>query len=511
MMHLASSLASSITLAMNCIQPVGRSFSGSPNSAGQEKNPFKRYEYHMSQEFLPCEIKNPACNVIQDSWAKVNGFKYTPVISQALHEEAHKAMMAGVLNGEDISSGVSTASHAVETYLERIAQKIKLPEQIVQLAATVSDRETGELIAKAVEKVGNDGYIAAMPVKKEVDNELEFDYAMRLDWSSQSPFRLSFFDDPKTNLRVLIRPLILIHKHKIFNKSIVEQALKSTNNKRPLLIVAESVEFKLLASVVQDRESHGTEVYIVTSREKKENDAAILEDLAIFTGGQVVTEETDMNYILSMFGSCREIMITLHSTTIIIGSGNKENIEKRRQELISAICNSESTPEIKFLSERVKALSRGAAILKVGVAGSMEEMFKKFIRVANSVEVVNSAIKTGIIPGGGVALLHASKELDKLQVKNSGEKYGVQLFQHALKIPVFSIASTAGFDGSLVIEKLLEQEEIDLGYDPTSGEYVDMIKSGNMDPAGIVSWELDNLVSEFMEDVLYARILHGLP
>ncbi|KAJ4723937.1 Chaperonin CPN60-2, mitochondrial [Melia azedarach] len=474
------------------------------------------------------------------------GFKYTPVISQALHEEAHKAMMAGVLNGEDISSGVSTASHAVETYLERIAQKIKLPEQIVQvyllnliksslgglcdvyiyvcvfffftflyfslkLAATVSDRETGELIAKAVEKVGNDGYIAAMPVKKEVDNELEFDYAMRLDWSSQSPFRLSFFDDPKTNLRVLIRPLILIHKHKIFNKSIVEQALKSTNNKRPLLIVAESVEFKLLASVVQDRESHGTEVYIVTSREKKENDAAILEDLAIFTGGQVVTEETDMNYILSMFGSCREIMITLHSTTIIIGSGNKENIEKRRQELISAICNSESTPEIKFLSERVKALSRGAAILKVGVAGSMEEMFKKFIRVANSVEVVNSAIKTGIIPGGGVALLHASKELDKLQVKNSGEKYGVQLFQHALKIPVFSIASTAGFDGSLVIEKLLEQEEIDLGYDPTSGEYVDMIKSGNMDPAGIVSWELDNLVSEFMEDVLYARILHGLP
>ncbi|KAJ4723926.1 Chaperonin CPN60-2, mitochondrial [Melia azedarach] len=445
------------------IYQVGRSFSGSPNSAGQEKNPFKRYEYHMSQEFLPCEIKNPACNVIEDSWVKVDGFKYTPVISQALHEEAYKALAAGV-NGKDISTGVSTALYAVETYLEGIAQKIKLPEQIVQLAATVSDRETGELIAKAVEKVGNDGYIAAMPVKKEVVNELEFDYAMRLDWSSQSPFRLSFFDDPNTNLRVLIRPLILIHKHKIFNKSIVEQALKSTNNKRPLLIVAESVEFKLLASVVQDRESHGTEVYIVTSREKKENDAAILEDLAIFTGGQVVTEETDMNYISSMFGSCRDIIITLHSTTIIIGSGNKENIEKRRQELISAICNSESTPEIKFLSERVKALSRGAAILKVGVAGSMEEMFKKFIRVANSVEVVNSAIKTGIIP-----------ELDKLQVKNSGEKYGVQLFQHALKIPVFSIASTAGFDGSLVIEKLLEQEEIDLGYDPTSGLFVSFI------------------------------------
>ncbi|KAJ4723933.1 Chaperonin CPN60-like 2, mitochondrial [Melia azedarach] len=161
MMHLASSLASSITLAKNCIQPVGRSFSGSPNSAGQEKNPFKRYEYHMSQEFLPCEIKNPACNVIEDSWVKVDGFKYTPVISQALHEEVYMALAAGV-NGEDISSGVSTASHAVETYLERISQKIKLPEQIVQLAATVSDRKTRELIAKAVEKVGNDGYFAAM-------------------------------------------------------------------------------------------------------------------------------------------------------------------------------------------------------------------------------------------------------------------------------------------------------------------------------------------------------------
>ncbi|KAJ4702702.1 Chaperonin CPN60-2, mitochondrial [Melia azedarach] len=500
-MLLASSLASrfrlaKITLKFNSIYQVARSFGGSGNSAAQEESPFNDFEYDIPQDILPCEIENPACDVIQEDWVIVKGFKYTPVVSRALFQEGYKALFTGGVCGNDMSKGVGMAMAAVDKYLKRTALKIRQKKEIVQLATTVSDRRIAELIAKGVEEVGDGGLLYVMPDEK-VGNALEFDNGMQLDWSFVNPYCPYFFDDLETLTSRLENPFILILEHKIFDKNVVEQAIKWTNYKRPLLIVAEKANLELVKSIARDRESLGIQVYIVEAMINREDNNAILHDLAAFTGGQVVTEVSDMSSIPSMLGSCREVRIIGCRMVVIGGSGSQEDIEKRRQQLLTTIKGSKSTFQKKLLCGRFAELSRRAAIYKVEVAQTVEESLKNYSRVFNSSLAVSAATKEGIIPGGGVALLHASKELDKLQVENCGKKYGVQLFQHALKMPVYSIASTAGFDGLAVVEKILEQEDIDFGYDPAKGEYVHMIKSGNMDPYQLVSRELQSLVRDF--------------
>ncbi|KAJ4728986.1 Chaperonin CPN60-2, mitochondrial [Melia azedarach] len=499
-MLFASSLASRFRLARRpriSIYQVARSFGGSGNSAAQEESPFKDFEYNIPQEILPCKIENPACDVIQDDWAIVRAFKYAPIVCRALYQEGYKALLTGV-DSKDMYQGVRMAMAAVDKYLKRTALKIRQKKEIVQLTTTVSDRKIGELIAKGVEKVGYDGLLLVMP-DKNMGNALEYDNGMQLGWSFVSPHHPHFFNDLETSTSSVENPFVLIVEHKSFNRNVVEQAIKSMNYKRPLLIVTEKADLDLVESIEGDRESLGIQVYVVEAMVNREDNNAILHDLAALTGGQVVTEVSDMNPIPSMLGSCREVRIAGRKIVVIGGSGGQESIEKRRQQLLSTIRRSELSFKAMLLKDRLVEFSRGAAIYKAGVVQT-EESHKNYLRVFNSVRAVNAGIKEGIIPGGGVALLHASKELDKLQVENSGQKYGVELFQHVLKMPVYSIASTAGFDGLAIVEKILEQEDIDFGYDPAKGEYVDMIKSGNMDPYKLVSRELQNLVRNFSDE-----------
>ncbi|KAJ4728982.1 Chaperonin CPN60-2, mitochondrial [Melia azedarach] len=495
-MLLGSSLASRFRLARTSIYQLARSFGGSGYSAAQEESPFKDFEYNIPKEILPCKIENPACDVIQDDWAIVRAFKYAPIVCRALCQEGYKALLTGV-DSKDMYQGVRMAMAAVDKYLKRTALKIRQKKEIVQLTATVSDRTIGELIAKGVEKVGYDGLLVVMP-DKEVGNALEFDNGMQFDWSFISPHHPHFFDGLETLTSSVENPFVLIVEHKIFNRNVVEQAIKSTN-KRPLLIITEKADLDLVKSIEGERESLGIQVYIFYVMVKREDNYAILQDLAVFTGGRVVTEVSDMNMNLvsSMLGSCREVRIAGRKITVIGGSGSQESIEKRCQQLLTTIRHGEINFGRRLLLERLAEFSRSAAIYKVGVVRTVEESLKNYLRVFNSVRAIDAGIKEGIIPGGGVALLHASKELDKLQVENSGQKYGVQLFQHALKMPVYSIASTAGFDGLAVVEKILEQDDIDFGHDPAKGEYVHMIKSGNMDPYKLVSRELCSLVRNF--------------
>ncbi|KAJ4728983.1 Chaperonin CPN60-2, mitochondrial [Melia azedarach] len=498
-MLLGSSLASRFRVAKNSIYHVARSFGASGNSAAQEESPFKDYEYDIPKDILPCEIENPTCEVIQDDWAIVRAFKYTPVVCRALYQEGYKALIKGV-NHYDMNRGVGMAMTTVDKYLKRTSLKIRQKKEIVQLTTTVSDRRIGELIAKGVEKVGDDGLLVVRPDKK-VGDALEFDNGMQLDWNFVFPDHSYFFDDLETLKSRVKNPFILTVEHKILNRNVIEQAIKSINYKRPLLIVTENADFDLTQYVERDQESFGIQVYIVEATVNREDNNAILQDLAIFTGGQVVSEVFDMNSIPSMLGSCREVRIADHKIAIIGGFGSQENVEKRCQQLLTAIKRSESNFETRLLQDRLAKLSRSAAIYKVGVVRTVEEPFKNYLRMFNSVRAVGAAIEEGIIPGGGVALLHASKELDKLQVENSGQKFGVQLFQHVLKMPVYSIASAAGFDGLSVVEKTLKQKDIDFGYDPAKGEYVDMIKHGNMDPCKLVSRELSNLVCDFCAEM----------
>ncbi|KAJ4728987.1 Chaperonin CPN60-2, mitochondrial [Melia azedarach] len=370
-MLIASSLASRFRLAkltfkFNSIYQVARSFGGSGNSAAQEESPFKGYEYDIPQDILPCEIENPACDVIQEDWVIVRGFKYTPVVSRALYQGGYIARLTGGVCGNDMIQGVGMAMNAVDKYLKRTALKIRQKKEIFQLATTVSDGRIAELIAEGAEKVGDDGLLYVMPDEK-VGNALEFDNGMQLEWSFVPEYCLYFFDDLETLTSRLENPFILILEHKIFNKNVVEQAIKSTNYNRPLLIIAEKANLELVKSIAQDRESLGIQVYVVEDMLNREDNNAILHDLATFTGGQVVMEVSDMSSIPSMLGSCREVRITDCRMVVIGGSGSQEDIEKRRQQLLTTIKGSKSIFQKKFLCGRFASLSRRVAIYKAGV------------------------------------------------------------------------------------------------------------------------------------------------
>ncbi|KAL9459163.1 hypothetical protein AB3S75_002535 [Citrus x aurantiifolia] len=236
----------------------------------------------------------------------------------------------------------------------------------------------------------------------------------------------------------------------------------------------------------------GSKVCIVKPPTSQETTKAIMQDIAILTGGKVLTYD-HMNFVPQMLGSCKDLVRASHNeTTILGGFGSQAKIKERREELKSKINERKEDCEVKFARERLAKLSRNLAVFKVGGA-SKAGVDKNYKRVQNALEAAKAATEGGTVPGGGAALLHASKELDKVQVAKSDQKRGVQLLQHFLRMPVYSIVSTAGFDGIAVVGKLLEHGNFDLGYDPAKGEYVDMVKAGNVDSLKLIMTEISGL------------------
>lgn len=333
-----------------------------------------------------------------------------------------------------------------------------------------------------MEKVGKEGLFIIYDEEKK-KNELKFLRGMKLNWGAVS----SFFIDDETQTCVLKNPKVLINENKI-SKKIVKQAIGPIGYKQPLFIIAEDVEVEVAGSLILDRICVSTKFCLVKPPEFEENCKGIMQDLAVLTGGWVVTAESNSLLARLKLGSCKEVVISDNEMVILGGSGSQADIEKRCEQLRSAIKASTSDYEIKLLEERLLNLSCGALIVKV-TGGSTKNK-----RIVNALNAVKAAMEDGIIPGGGVALFHASKELDKLQTTSLGGKIGVQLLQQALKMPVCTIASAAGVDGSAVAEKLLEQDNPDVGYDPARGEYVDVIKLGIFDPLKLVIKELDDAI-----------------
>ncbi|CAD6205267.1 unnamed protein product [Miscanthus lutarioriparius] len=443
-------------------------------------------------------VKNVGASLVKQVANATNdtaGTTCATVLTKAIFTEGCKSVAAG-MNAMDLRRGISMAVDAVVTNLKSMARMISTSEEIAQVG-TISangEREIGELIAKAMEKVGKEGVITIADGNT-LYNELEVVEGMKLDRGYISPY---FITNSKTQKCELDDPLILIHDKKVTNMHAVVKVLEMALKKqKPLLIVAEDVESEALGTLIINKLRAGIKVCAVKAPGFGENRKANLQDLAILTGGEVITEELGMNLENvepHMLGTCKKVTVSKDDTVILDGAGDKKSIEERADQIRSAIENSTSDYDKEKLQERLAKLSGGVAVLKIGGA-SEAEVGEKKDRVTDALNATKAAVEEGIVPGGGVALLYASKELDKLQTANFDQKIGVQIIQNALKTPVHTIASNAGVEGAVVVGKLLEQGNTDLGYDAAKGEYVDMVKAGIIDPLKVIRTALVDAAS----------------
>ncbi|KAJ8448588.1 hypothetical protein Cgig2_012232 [Carnegiea gigantea] len=395
-----------------------------------------------------------------------DGTTCATVLTRAILIEGVRSVGVG-MNAMDLRRGITMAVDAVVNYLKSRARMISTSEEIAQVG-TISangEREIGELIAKAMEKVGKEGVITIQDGKT-LYNELEVVEGMKLDRGYISPY---FITNPKTQ----------------------------KCRQRPLLIVAEDVDSEALATLILNKIRAGVKVCAVKAPGFGENRKAYLRDLATLTGGEVITEELGMNMEkvdLDLLGSCKKVTVSKDDTVILDGAGDKKSIEERCEQIRAAIEAATSDYDKEKLEERLAKLSGGVAVLKIGGA-SETEVGEKKDRVTDALNATKAAVAEGILPGGGVALLYASKELDKLQTANYDQKIGVQIIQAALKTPVYTIASNAGVEGALIVGKLLEQDDPDFGYDAAKGEYVNMVKAGIIDPLKVLRTALVDAAS----------------
>ncbi|CBI35954.3 unnamed protein product, partial [Vitis vinifera] len=448
------------------------------------------------------KAKNVGADLVKQVASATNtaagdGTTCATVLTQAIFTEGCKSVAAGV-NAMDLRSGINMAVNAISTtyLLLTCTHYWPIPYSMKQVA-TISangDREIGELLAKAMEKVGKQGVITVADGNT-LDSELEVVEGMKLARGYISPY---FVTDHKTQKCELEHPLILIHDKKISDMNSLVRILElAVKKNRALLIVAEDVESDVLAMLVLNKHQAGVKGCAIKAPGFGENRRANLEDLAILTGGEVITEDRGLNLNkvkVEMLGTAKKVTVSLDDTIILHGGGDKRLIEERCEELRTAMENSSAMFDKEKAQERLSKLSGGVAVFKVGGA-SEAEVGERKDRVTDALNATRAAIEEGIVPGGGVALLYATKVLENIQTSNEDQKRGVQIIQNGLKAPTFTIVSNAGGDGALVLGKLLEQDDLNLGYDAAKGVYVDMVKAGIIDPLKVVRTALVDAAS----------------
>ncbi|KAI3684186.1 hypothetical protein L6452_33406 [Arctium lappa] len=446
------------------------------------------------------KAKNVGANLVKQVASATNsaagdGTTCATVLTQAIFTEGCKSVAAGV-NVMDLRSGISMAVDAVIADLKSQALMISTPEEITQVA-TISangEREIGELIARAMEKVGKDGVITVADGNT-LDNELEVVEGMKLGRGYISPY---FVTDTKTQKCDLEHPLIFIHDKKISDMNSLVRILELAVEKhRPLLIVAEDVESDLLAMLIINKRQAGVKVCAIKAPGFGDNRRANLEDLAVLTGGEVISEERGLSLNdvqLDKLGTAKKVTVSLDDTIILHGGGDKKQIEERCEQLRSTIENSTAVFDKEKAQERLSKLSGGVAVFKVGGA-SEAEVGERKDRVTDALNATRAAVEEGIVPGGGVALLYATRVLKGLKTANEDQKRGVEIVEIALKAPTSTIVSNAGGDGAMVLGKLLEQDDLHFGFDAAQGKYVDMVKAGIIDPLKVVRTALVDAAS----------------
>jgi chaperonin GroEL len=376
------------------------------------------------------------------------------------------------------------------------SKKVSTNAEIAQVG-TISandDREIGRLIAEAMQKVGNEGVITVEEAKS-LDTDLEIVEGMQFDRGYLSPY---FVTNAEKMLVELEEPYILLHEKKLpALKAILPLLEAVVQSGKPLLIVAEDIEGEALATLVVNKLRGGLKVAAVKAPGFGDRRKAILEDIAILTGGQLISEDLGIKFesiTLDMLGKAKKVHIDHENTTIIDGAGEKKAIEGRVSQIKAQIEETTSDYDREKLQERLAKLAGGVAILRVGGATEVEVKERKD-RVDDAVHATRAAVEEGIVPGGGVALLYGIKGLTRLKPDNNDQKVGIDIVRRALSYPTRLIAENAGADSSMIVGKLLEQGDVNHGFDAQTGTYTDMVKAGIIDPTKVVRLALQGAAS----------------
>src|SRR5689334_20701893 len=417
------------------------------------------------------------------------------VLAQAIVREGAKSVAAG-MNPMDLKRGVDLAVRTVIEDLKKRTKKIKLSEEIAQVAtiAANGEAEIGQMIAEAMQKVGNEGVITVEEAKS-LATELEVVEGMQFDRGYLSPY---FVTNAEKMVAELEDPYILLHEKKLSGLQAMLPVLEAVvQSGRPLLIVAEDVEGEALATLVVNKLRGGLKVAAVKAPGFGDRRKAMLEDIAILTGGQVISEDLGIkleNVTLDMLGKAKKVTITKEDTTIVDGAGKKADIQGRVAQIRAQIDETTSDYDREKLQERLAKLAGGVAVIRVGGASEIEVKERKD-RVDDALNATRAAVEEGIVPGGGVALLYATRVLDKLQTENNDQKVGIEIVRKALSIPLRQIAENAGEDGAVVAGKILDKDEYAWGFDAQNGEFKDLVAAGILDPTKVVRTALQDAAS----------------
>jgi chaperonin GroEL len=424
-----------------------------------------------------------------------DGTTTATVLAHAIVREGVKAVAAG-LNPMDLKRGIESAVEAVVEDLKKRSKKVSTNEEIAQVG-TISangDREVGEMLSKAMQKVGNEGVITVEEAKS-METELEVVEGMQFDRGYISPY---FVTNAEKMVCELDDPFILIHEKKLSNLQPLLPLLEAVvQSGKPLLIIAEEVEGEALATLVVNKLRGGLKVAAVKAPGFGDRRKAMLEDIAILTAGQMISEDLGIkleNVTLNMLGKAKKVRVEKENTTVIDGAGKKADIQGRIGQIKAQVEETTSDYDREKLQERLAKLAGGVAIIRVG--GSTEvEVKERKDRVDDAMHATRAAVEEGIVAGGGVALLYAGKVLAKLKPANDDQKVGIDIVRRALQTPVRQIAENAGVDGSIVVGKLQDKSDASYGYDAQTGEYVDMLRAGIIDPTKVVRLALQDAAS----------------
>ncbi len=449
---------------------------------------------------LEDKFENMGAQMVREVASKTNdeagdGTTTATVLAQAIVREGCKAVAAG-MNPMDLKRGVDAAVTAVIAELRKKAKKVSSDEEVRQIG-TISangDLDVGTMISEAMQKVGKEGVITVEEAKS-LTTELEVVEGMQFDRGYISPY---FVTNAEKMFAELEDPYILLHEKKVSGLQSMLPLLEAVvQSSRPLLILAEDVEGEALATLVVNKLRGGLKIAAVKAPGFGDRRKAMLEDIAILTGGQVVSEDLGIkleNVTLDMLGTAKKITITKEETTIVNGAGKKADIQGRCNQIRAQIDETSSDYDREKLQERLAKLAGGVAVIRVGGATEIEVKEKRD-RVEDAMNATRAAVEEGVVPGGGNARLRASKVLASRKPHQDDQRVGHQIIRNALQAPVRQIAENAGVEGSIVVGKLLEKKDASYGYNAATDKFEDLVKSGVIDPVKVVRTALQDAAS----------------
>jgi chaperonin GroEL len=448
---------------------------------------------------LEDKFENMGAQMLKEVASKTNdtagdGTTTATVLAQAIVREGLKAVAAG-MNPMDLKRGIDKAVIEVVDEIKKQSKKVKGSEEIAQVGTISANGEKaiGDMIAEAMQKVGNEGVITVEEAKS-LDSELEVVEGMQFDRGYISPY---FITNAEKMVTELESPYILIYEKKLSALQSLLPLLEAVvQSGHPLLVIAEDVEGEALATLVVNKLRGGLKVAAVKAPGFGDRRKAMLQDIAVLTGGELISEDLGIkleNVNINMLGKAKKVVITKDDTTIVDGSGKKDDIKARIAQIKQQIEDTTSDYDREKLQERLAKLAGGVAVIKVGGATEVEVKEKKD-RVDDALNATRAAVEEGIVPGGGVALLWAAKNL-KTKGDNEDQEAGINIVRRALQAPVRQIAENAGVEGSIVVGKITDQKSASYGYDAQNNEYGDLISKGIIDPAKVVRTALQDAAS----------------